>query len=55
VLEVASGEIHRGRRIGQRLEARITAALENIEAMWPSIRRPPRRATTGIEEPITVI
>lgn len=41
VIEVATGEIHRGRRISRRLESRIAAAIENIEALWPSIKRPP--------------
>jgi len=40
IMEVAAGKIHRGRRIGPRLESRIAAALENIEALWPSIKRP---------------
>lgn len=38
IMEVATGEIHRGRRIGPRLESRIAAAIDNIEALWPSIR-----------------
>lgn len=50
VLEVATGEIHRGRRIGPRLEARISAALENIEAMWPSIKRPPPATRSRMAE-----
>lgn len=43
VLELASGMIHIGKRIGVRLERRIAAALENIEALWPTIVRPTKR------------
>lgn len=43
VLELASGMIHTGKRIGVRLERRIAAALENIEALWPTIVRPTKR------------
>lgn len=44
VLEVATGKIHRGKRVGPRLERRLAAALENIEAIWPSIKKPTRVA-----------
>lgn len=43
IIELASGEVHVGKRIGVRLERRIAAALENIEALWPTITRSPKR------------
>lgn len=55
VLEVATGEIHRGKKIGPRLGSRIAAALENIEALWPSIKRPPRSDKAPGIEPATLV
>lgn len=55
VVQVATGEIHRGKRIGPRLERRIAAALENIEAIWPSITRPARATKVRAAAPSTIM
>ena len=39
VLELASGEVFTAKRFGTRLENRVNAAIENIEALWPTIKR----------------
>jgi len=41
--------------VGPRLGSRIAAALENIEALWPSIKQPPRSDKTRTIEPATLL
>jgi hypothetical protein len=55
IVQVATGEVHRGKRIGPRLEHRIAAALENIEAIWPSITRPTRAGKDRLAPPPTIM